>query len=108
MNQRYEYRVVWKRHGLHRKSKRYATRKGAERFALLLGPEPWKALDVDPDQQHCCSGHPECACEGATWREHLLAKRTAGGRYSEDDSGMPGIEYIRIEKRPVADWEAME
>lgn len=104
MNSRYEYRVVWKRRGLNQKSKRYATLKGAERFALLLGPEPWRALGVDPDERHCCSGH-ECACDGRTWREMLIAKRTTPG-FGEEDCGMPPIKYIRIEKRPVAEWEA--
>lgn len=101
---KYEYRVVWKRRGLDQKSKRYASLKGAERRARLLGPEPWTAFGVDPDDQYCCSGH-ECGCAGRTWREQLLETRKQA-MYSDDD-GMPSIEYIRIEKRPVAKWEAV-
>jgi hypothetical protein len=100
---KYEYRIVWKRHGLHQKSKRYASLKAAERRARLLGPEPWTALEVNPDERMCCSGY-ECACGGQTWRENLLESRRTP-RYP-DDTGMPAIEYIRIEKRPVSKWEA--
>jgi hypothetical protein len=101
---RYEFRVVWKRHGFHQKMKRYASLKAAEKRKLFLGPEPWLALGVDPDELYCCSGH-ECGCGGDTWREHLIRQRTEG-RHPEDD-GMPPIEYIRIEKRKLSPWEAV-
>lgn len=101
---RYEFRVVWKRHGFHQKSKRYATLKAAERRLTLMGPEPWIALQVDPDERMCCSGY-ECACGGQTWREHLLEVRNTP-RHPED-TGMPAIQYIRIEKRPLSPWEAV-
>jgi hypothetical protein len=97
-----EYRVVWKRRGMPRKSKRFQTLKAAERRVLLLGPEPWRAFEALPDDLHCCSGH-ECACGGETWREHLLGQRTEPR--GPDDDGMPAIEYIHIEKRPLGKWE---
>jgi hypothetical protein len=101
---RIEYRVVWKRRGQHQKSKRFMSLKSAERRVLLLGPEPWKAFGVDPDEQHCCHGH-ECACGGATWREYLLEQRDKPGY--EDAGPMPAIEYIRIDQRPLGAWCAL-
>lgn len=99
---RYEFRVVWKRRGFHQKSKRYATLKAAEKRQLFLGPEPWLALGVDPDEQYCCSG-AECGCYGETWRQNLLGQRNQP-RFPDDDP-MPPIEYIRIEKRRLSPWE---
>jgi hypothetical protein len=98
-----EYRVVWKRRGLKRKSKRYMSLKAAERRITLMGPEPWKALGLDPDER-CCSGL-ECACGGRTHREILLEQRN--GRMHEDDAGMPPIEYVFIEQRPLAKWQPL-
>lgn len=98
---KYEYRVVWKRRGMDRKQKRYQHLQAAERRMLLMGPEPWRALDLDPDEQ-CCSGL-ECGCGGRTHREILLAARN-NPRYP-DDSPMPPIEYIHIERRPLSAWE---
>lgn len=103
-----EYRVVWKRRGLKRKSKRYMSLKAAERRVRLLGPEPWTALDVQPDDYVCCRGERadrECGCNGETWREHLLGARN--GAMYEGDGGMPPIEYVHIEKRPLAAWEPL-
>jgi hypothetical protein len=101
-----EYRVVWKRSGMTRKSKRFASLKAAQKRAALMGPEPWTALGVLPDDSAVC-GCPrdECQHEGETWRERLLAARNQG-RYPED-SGMPAIEYIRIEQRPTVNWEPL-
>lgn len=101
---RYEFRVVWKRRGLHQKSKRYQSLKAAERRVTFLGPEPWKALGVDPDERYCCSGE-ECGCDGDTWREHLLRQRNQP-RFPDDDP-MPPIVSIRIEKRKLSPWEAV-
>lgn len=101
---RYEFRVVWKRRGLYQKSKRYATLKAAETRVQLLGPEPWIALGVLPDDIACCSGN-ECACGGVTWREQLLSQRNQPRH--PDDTGMPAIEYIRVERRPLSAWEKL-
>lgn len=101
---RLEYRVVWKRRGMHQKSKRYATLRGAQDRATFLGPEPWLALRRDPDEVFCCTSY-ECGCEGVTVREHLLAARTTPNGNDPDSSGMPPIEYIRIEQRPVSPWQ---
>lgn len=105
---RYEYRVVWQRRGMDRKSKRYAALKSAKKRVLLMGPEPWLALGVNPDEYHCHKGqsaYNECGCDGLTWREHLLNARK--GSMHQDDDGMPPIEFIRIERRPVSDWEPL-
>lgn len=95
-----EYRVVWKRRGMNRKSKRFQSLKAAQRRVLLLGPEPWLALGLDPDER-CCSGL-ECGCGGRTNRENLLAQRNTP--IHPDAGPMPEIEYIRIESRPLGDW----
>lgn len=98
-----EYRVVWKRAGLARKTRRYVSRAKAERYMLLLGPEPWKfyAPDrEDPDELECCPGTPpyECGCGGLTIRERAMAQREE----------MPALEYLRLEQRPVGVWEPVE
>lgn len=98
-----EYRVVWKRRGLKRKSKRYMSLKAAERRITLMGPEPWKALGLDPDER-CCSGL-ECVCGGRTNRERLLDDRK--GSMYEGDDGMPPLEYAYIEQRPLAAWQQL-
>src|SRR4051812_42800746 len=76
---KFEYRVVWKRRGMDRKTKRYATLKGAENRVLFMGPEPWLALKVDPDALQCCPGTTqyECGCGGLTWRQSLLSARNS-------------------------------
>ena len=102
---KYEFRVVWKRRGMDRKTKRYATLKAAENRVLFMGPEPWLALKEEPDDRHCCSGY-ECGCGGKTWREYLLEQRTEG-KFGADDGGMPDIEYIRIERRALSPWERL-
>lgn len=88
-----EYRIVWQRVGLRRKSKRFARKATADRFILLLGPEPWLALGKDPDQLFCCSGD-WCGCGGNTWREHLEGQRKE----------MPPLLYVRTEMRSVGPW----
>lgn len=104
---KYEFRVVWKRRGMDRKTKRYATLKAAENRVLFMGPEPWLALKVEPDALQCCPGTAqyECGCGGQTWREHLLGSRQEPAY--EGDDGMPAIEYIRIERRALAPWESL-
>ena len=98
-----EFRVVWKRRGQPRKSKRFMSLKAAQRRVRLLGPEPWTAFEQDPDERYCCSGH-ECGCGGRTLREHLLAQRAEGNGYDPEGGGMPAVEYVRIEQRPLGDW----
>ena len=103
-----EYRVVWKRRGLKRKSKRYMSLKAAQRRIALMGPEPWVALEVNPDDYHCHKGssaYNECGCDGLTWREHLLNARNQPSH--EEDSGMPALEYAFIETRPLAPWQPL-
>lgn len=93
---RTEYRVIWKREGLNPKRKKYLVRAAAERFMLILGPEPWRAFaDGDPDEYFCCSGR-ECGCGGTTIREDCERRR----------EGLPAIEYVRLESRTVTcgDW----
>lgn len=99
-----EYRVVWKRKPFmadeydidpRPKVRRYATKKGADKFMQLLGPEPWRgyAPDVDPDSYICCSGK-ECGCGGLTYREKAEEMRKT----------LPPIAYIRLEEREVGEW----
>jgi hypothetical protein len=97
MTQRYEYRVKWRRAGdLSPRVKRYGTLRGAERLMKLLGPEPWTAFRSKggPEDLWCCLGH-ECACSGETNAEHNDAMR----------ADMPALEYARIERRTIGEWE---
>ena len=88
-----QFRVVWKRAGLIRKTRQYQTRRGAERFAGLFGPEPWLLFGKDPDALNCCSD-PMCGCTGCTVREDHKERRAL----------YPPLEYVRIESRPVGEW----
>lgn len=92
-----EYRVVWQRAGCRKKRKRYLSRRMAERFMVLLGPEPWTALGKDPDELVCCPGsvYDQCACGGLTYRKQS----------EETRKDMPAIEYVRLEVRSVGPWE---
>ncbi|MDP3767435.1 MAG: hypothetical protein Q8S13_05430, partial [Dehalococcoidia bacterium] len=94
-----EYRVVWKRVGAHEKSREYTTRRGAERFMVLFGPEPWNAYDRDkgPDGLMCCGGLRAgymCGCDGITIRQQHEAKR----------KDLAPLEYLRLEGRTVGAW----
>lgn len=95
-----EYRVVWKREGLKRKTASYATRSGAERRVALMGPEPWVAFGESPDALFCCPGTraDECSCGGRTIREQSDATR----------HDMPPIEYAYVEGRTVGAWERVD
>lgn len=88
-----EYRVVWKREGHRQKVRLFATRAGAERQLVRLGPEPWTAAGKGPDDVRCCAGFG-CGCEGLTeheWSEALAAE-------------MPPLEFVRLESRPALPW----
>lgn len=91
---KYEYRVVYQREGCRKRVKRYAREATAERFMKLLGPEPWTAFNQDPDEFECCDGW-ECGCTGKTIREWSDFQRLE----------MPRLEFARIERREVAEWE---
>ena len=94
-----EYRVVWQREGLRRKVKRYATLRAAERFMVLLGPEPWSALGKSPDALWCCSGYEcECGCGGTTVRQLS----------DEQRKRMPALLSVQMETREVGAWRALE
>jgi hypothetical protein len=88
-----EFQLCWKRVGQRPKKKIFQSRKAAEHYRVLFGPEPWKYFGRDPDARVCCSGY-ECGCEGVTVRSESDDKR----------SGMPEIEWIAIRVRAVSDW----
>jgi len=91
---KYEYRVVYQREGCRKRIKRCAKEATAKRFMKLLGPEPWTAFNQDPDEYECCDGW-ECGCTGKTireWSDFQLLE-------------MPRLEFARIERREVAEWE---
>ena len=91
---KFEYRVIWKRKGLSRKFRPFARLEFAKRYSMLLGPEPWKYSNNDPDDYKCCSGF-ECSCGGQTWREESEYR----------NKNQPPIEFLLIERRHVGDWE---
>ena len=68
----------------------YQTERGAQDWLTILGPEPWKAFNQDPDDGICCSGDM-CGCGGVTVREHWEEKREE----------MPRLEFVRLEFRSV-------
>lgn len=88
-----EYRVIWQREGLRRHQKRYARDVLAQRFLLLLGPEPWRAFGKEADALWCCYG-VECPCGGVSWRAHSDELRKA----------QPRLLFARVESRPVGVW----
>jgi len=92
-----EYRVVWKRAGLRRKVKRFATRRAAERLLIrLTDPEPWRTYlreGQDPDDYRCCSGH-ECGCGGITYRQEAEDMR----------ANQPPLESVQLEARRIEPW----
>jgi hypothetical protein len=94
---RHEYRVTWKRVGCDAKVRRYSTLAGAERFLRLFGPEPWTyKTGATADALWCCYGY-ECSCGGVTNAEAAKLKRCE----------LPELEYARIERRRIGEWEAV-
>lgn len=98
-----EYRVVWKRVGHRRKTKRFARLATAEKFLVMLGPEPWRAYAFhrdgrpkDPEDVVCCGGW-ECGCGGQTVREQSDEMRKNMGPLE----GIPVLEC-----REVGPWRA--
>lgn len=105
-----EYRVVWKRKPFiidpdggggktelfdpRPKSKKYVLRREADRFMLLLGPEPWKYFKKKPDDYVCCSGNM-CGCGGLTYKEQA----------DEKHGSLSKIEYLRLDEREVGEWK---
>lgn len=97
MGDRVEYRVVWQREGLSKRTKRYATRLAAERFSLIVQGRLIEAYPaINPDEIFCCGGHM-CACRGMTYREHWE---------SESKPYPPLIYGPIIEQREVGEWLA--
>lgn len=92
-----QYRVVWKRRDLSRRSRSYESQPPAERLLAILAGTPDEAFAamgiVNPDEEHCCSGR-ECGCGGQTHREHDAEYRRE----------LPALEYARIEVRDVSEW----
>lgn len=86
---KYSYRVAWKREGIRPKYRRFEKKDATLRFVALLGPEPWKAHGRDPDKTDYY---------GQSVREEYLDRR----------SSMPPIEWVRIERRPVGQWEEVK
>lgn len=101
MSAEVEYRVVWKREGQARKSKTFATERGAtRRLNIMVSDEPWRFYSppVDPDERVCCAGdyNSMCGCGGMTYREQSEHERTQ----------LDKIEYARMEARDVGEWRA--
>lgn len=86
-NQTHSYRVVWQRKDCRKQFRSFETFAAAERWATLLGPEPWKAFGKDPDDM--------VRYEDCTVREKFMARRKE----------MPPLVFVRIDRRPVGAWE---
>ena len=91
-----DWRVTWKRDGTKIKHKIYTNKASAKRFMVLLGPEPWKAVDFESvlDNFMCCNGR-ECRCGGITYRDY----------YEKAREGLPPIIEMYLESRFVDTWE---
>ena len=81
---KHEYRVVWKREGLRRATTIRQTRQGADDKADRLRGAFTVQRDADP--------------YGGTFEMH--------GVEWLDEMGVPPLEYLHIESRPVGEWEA--
>jgi hypothetical protein len=93
---KFEHRVVYKREGTRRKEKRFVRLATAQKLVhLLTSDEPWTAYGRSADAMACCHGW-ECGCEGLTVKQESDAAR----------ANYPPLEYVRIERRMVCDWEA--
>lgn len=108
----YEYRVRWKPdqrpYRCFAMTKTFQTIGGARRHYHRIGPEPWRAWGVSPDDEfhenpHCDAiggdTYDRCSCsgewaEGTTWREVFADRK-------------PPI-YREIVRRPVGKWEPFE
>ena len=89
-----EYRIVWEREGIRRKTKRYRSLKMLKRYVRLLkNDRPWEIFNLDKDDNYCCGGH-ECGCQGETVEEHFQ------NRYVE----IPDLEYLYLESREIGEW----
>lgn len=91
-----QYRVTWMRAGFRRaKVREFGTEAGARRFILLFSAEPWKYdTKRGPDDLWCCSGGPECSCEGITVREY----------HEKTRAEVPALIWARLESRQVGEW----
>lgn len=93
----FEFRVVWKRTESKQKLRVFKTSRGAERFMLLFGPEPWIAYpQKGPDDFYCCRGCWECL--GLTVRAYHERFRAE----------LKPLEYLRLETRRVGQWRPTE
>ena len=92
----FEYRVVWKREGQRKKTRKSKSLKIIQKWLWLLGDTPWKAFGKEPDAHVCCAGgyNEMCACGGITYEEQAEQKKAE----------QPKIEYIRVEYRHVGPW----
>ena len=91
-----EYRVYWRREGLGKRFRLFATKKGATRWMwLLTNPEPWLAFDHKGDDFVCCQGErSECGCGGQTYRES----------FEQKSKGIPKLVDYGCQTREVGEW----
>lgn len=90
-----EYRVVWQREGLSRRTALRQTLAGAERLALVLQGRMEEATGRSRDELACCSGR-ECSCGGETLGEAWEARTRQ----------IPSLVAVPlIESRKVGPWE---
>jgi len=94
----YRYRVVSRRAEGRPKVATFSTLAAAQkRVALLTSPEPWTVLGLKADDLVCCDGSM-CSCGGKTCEEDTVERRAA----------MPGLLWVRLERREVTPWQIME
>lgn len=92
---RKEYRVAWKREGQRKKYRRFAQKKFADRWIILLtNPEPWIAFGFDGEDYECCDG-VDCGCGGVTIRD-CFERRAAN---------LPKLVWYERQEREVGEWK---
>lgn len=98
MENKHEYRIIWKREGGKKKTKRFVYLKRTNNFIKLLrNDKPWEVFKEYPHDYFCCDGH-ECGCGG----------RTVFEEYQSTKEHMPKLECLYLERRAVGEYERFE
>lgn len=96
--ERFEYRVRWRRQDLGPRTAVYQTEAGARRKALVLQGRMAEATGLDPDAKWCCNGN-YCPCDG----------RTNQQEWDRVQAELPPLTFGPvIERRPVGEWQSAE
>ena len=109
---RYEYAVTWQYQGDRRRRRVFTRPYNARRYAIILGPEPWKAWGAQPtDPYRRCrrAAHRKAVNDGAQLGHKCPFAGPCGGTMAEHAehlrAALPPLVFVRVERRIVGDWE---